>query len=77
MKGEEAGGGRGNQRIARSLGKTGYGHRGHGKTGKITYTNVGMVMNLRLSVLALSYGKDGKADTASGTKDDVFSLDLK
>ena len=48
-----------------------------GEARKITYTNVGMVMNLRLSVLALSYGKDGKADTASGTKDDVFSLDLK
>ena len=34
-------------------------------------------MNLKLSVLALSYGKDGEADTTSGTKDDIFSTDLK
>ena len=48
-----------------------------GETGIITYTNAGTAMNLRLSVLAYSYGKDGKADTASGTKDDVCSPDVK
>ena len=45
--------------------------------GTITYTNAGTTMNLRLSVLAFSYGKDGKADTASGSKNDIFSADLK
>ncbi len=47
------------------------------ETGTITYTNAGTAMNLRLSVLAFSYGKDGKADTASGSKNDIFSTDLK
>jgi prepilin-type N-terminal cleavage/methylation domain-containing protein len=47
------------------------------ETGTITYTNAGTTMNLRLSVLAFSYGKDGKADTASGSKNDIFSADLK
>jgi hypothetical protein len=47
------------------------------ETGTITYTNAGTAMNLRLSVLAFSYGKDGKADTATGAKNDIFSTDLK
>jgi len=48
-----------------------------GETGTITYTNAGTAMNLRMSVLAFSYGKDGKADTATGAKDDVCSPDAK
>jgi len=48
-----------------------------GETGTITYTNAGTAMNLRMSVLAFSYGKDGKADTATGAKDDVCSPDVK
>jgi prepilin-type N-terminal cleavage/methylation domain-containing protein len=47
------------------------------ETGTITYTTAGTAMNLRLSVLAFSYGKDGKADTTTGAKDDIFSTDLK
>jgi prepilin-type N-terminal cleavage/methylation domain-containing protein len=48
-----------------------------GETGSIAYPYAGTVLNLRLSVLAVSYGKDGKPDTASGAKDDVFSPDLR
>ena len=48
-----------------------------GETGTITYTNAGTAMNLRMSVLAFSYGKDGKADAATGAKDDVCSPDVK
>ena len=47
------------------------------ETGTITYNNAGTAMNLRLSVLAFSYGKDGEADTATGAKNDIFSTDLK
>ena len=46
-------------------------------TGSLSYTNAGSVVNLRLSVLGVCYGKDGKADTASGSKNDIFSTDLK
>lgn len=48
-----------------------------GETGGITYTYAGAAKKLNISVLALSYGSDGKADTASGKKNDVFSTDLQ
>ena len=48
-----------------------------GETGSITYTYAGISKTLNISVLALSYGSDGKADTASGKKNDVFSTDLQ
>jgi prepilin-type N-terminal cleavage/methylation domain-containing protein len=48
-----------------------------GETGIITYTNAGQEMKLKLSVLVLSYGKDGKANAAGGKEDDIFSTDLK
>jgi prepilin-type N-terminal cleavage/methylation domain-containing protein len=48
-----------------------------GETGGVTYTNAGTVVNLRVSVLAVSYGSDGAKDTQSGKKNDVFSTDLK
>jgi prepilin-type N-terminal cleavage/methylation domain-containing protein len=48
-----------------------------GETGAITYTYAGTAKNLRISVLALSYGSDGTADTKSGKKNDVFSTDLQ
>jgi len=48
-----------------------------GETGGITYTNAGTAVNLRVSVLAVSYGSDGTKDTQSGKKNDVFSTDLK
>jgi prepilin-type N-terminal cleavage/methylation domain-containing protein len=48
-----------------------------GETGAITYTYVGTSRTLNISVLALSYGSDGKADTQSGKKNDVFSADLQ
>jgi general secretion pathway protein G len=47
------------------------------ETGSLSYTNAGSVVNLRLSVLGVCYGKDGKADTATGSKNDIFSIDLK
>jgi len=47
------------------------------ETGSITYTYAGTSKTLNISVLALSYGSDGKADTASGKKNDVFSTDLQ
>ncbi len=47
------------------------------ETGSLSYTNAGSVVNLSLSVLGVCYGKDGKADTASGSKNDIFSTDLK
>jgi prepilin-type N-terminal cleavage/methylation domain-containing protein len=47
------------------------------ETGSLSYTNAGSVVNLRLSVLGVCYGKDGKADTATGSKNDIFSTDLK
>jgi prepilin-type N-terminal cleavage/methylation domain-containing protein len=47
------------------------------ETGSLSYTNAGSVVNLRLSVLGVCYGKDGKADTATGSKNDIFSNDLK
>jgi prepilin-type N-terminal cleavage/methylation domain-containing protein len=46
-----------------------------GETGGITCTNAGTAVNVRVSVMALSYGSDGKADTKSGKKNDVFSTD--
>ena len=48
-----------------------------GETGAITYTYAGTLKTLNISVLALSYGSDGKADTQSGKKNDVFSTDLQ
>ena len=48
-----------------------------GETGGVTYTNAGTVLNVRVSVLAVSYGSDGTADTKSGKKNDVFSTDLQ
>jgi type II secretory pathway pseudopilin PulG len=48
-----------------------------GETGGIVYTNAETPVNLSLSVLAISYGKDGVKDTKSGTKNDIFSTDLK
>jgi prepilin-type N-terminal cleavage/methylation domain-containing protein len=47
------------------------------ETGSVTYTNAGTPVNLRISVLAICYGSDGKADTQSGKKNDIFSTDLK
>jgi len=47
------------------------------ETGSVTYTNAGTPVNVRISVLAICYGKDGTADTASKTKNDIFSTDLK
>ncbi|NBR71105.1 MAG: type II secretion system protein [Proteobacteria bacterium] len=47
------------------------------ETGSVTYTYAGSAVNLRISVLAVCYGSDGKADTASGKKNDIFSTDLK
>ena len=47
------------------------------ETGSVTYTNAGTPVNLRISVLAICYGGDGKADTQSGKKNDIFSTDLK
>jgi prepilin-type N-terminal cleavage/methylation domain-containing protein len=47
------------------------------ETGSLSYTNAGSVVNLRLSVLGVCYGMDGKADTATGLKNDIFSTDLK
>ena len=47
------------------------------ETGSLSYTNAGSVVNLRLSVLGVCYGKDGKADTATGSNNDIFSIDLK
>ena len=47
------------------------------ETGSLSYTNAGSVVNLSLSVLGVCYGKDGKADTATGSKNDIFSADLK
>jgi prepilin-type N-terminal cleavage/methylation domain-containing protein len=47
------------------------------ETGSLSYTNAGSVINLSLSVLGICYGKDGKADTATGSKNDIFSTDLK
>jgi prepilin-type N-terminal cleavage/methylation domain-containing protein len=46
-----------------------------GETGGVTCTNAGTAVNVRVSVMALSYGSDGKADTKSGKKNDVFSTD--
>jgi len=48
-----------------------------GESGGVTYTYAGSAKTLKISVLALSYGSDGKADTASGKKNDVFSTDLQ
>jgi len=48
-----------------------------GESGGVTYTYAGSAKNLKISVLAISYGSDGKADTASGKKNDVFSTDLQ
>lgn len=48
-----------------------------GETGEIAYTNAGTAINLKLSVLAVSYGKDGQPDAAGVKKDDIFSTDLK
>jgi prepilin-type N-terminal cleavage/methylation domain-containing protein len=48
-----------------------------GETGTITYTYAGTAKDLKISVLALSYGSDGTADTKSGKKNDVFSTDLQ
>jgi len=47
------------------------------ETGSVTYTNAGTPVNLRISVLAICYGSDGKADAQSGKKNDIFSTDLK
>jgi prepilin-type N-terminal cleavage/methylation domain-containing protein len=47
------------------------------ESGGVTYTYAGTAKNLRVSVLALSYGSDGKADTQTGKKNDVFSTDLQ
>jgi prepilin-type N-terminal cleavage/methylation domain-containing protein len=47
------------------------------ETGSVTYTNAGTPVNVRISVLAICYGKDGTADTATKTKNDIFSTDLK
>jgi prepilin-type N-terminal cleavage/methylation domain-containing protein len=47
------------------------------ETGEIAYTNAGTAINLKLSVLAVSYGKDGLPDAAGVKKDDIFSTDLK
>jgi prepilin-type N-terminal cleavage/methylation domain-containing protein len=47
------------------------------ETGSVTYTNAGTPVNVRISVLAICYGSDGKADTQSGKKNDIFSTDLK
>ena len=47
------------------------------ETGSVTYTNAGTPANVRVSVLAICYGKDGIADTATKTKNDIFSTDLK
>jgi len=47
------------------------------ETGSVTYTNAGTPVNLRISVLAICYGSDGKADEQSGKKNDIFSTDLK
>jgi prepilin-type N-terminal cleavage/methylation domain-containing protein len=47
------------------------------ETGSVTYTNAGTPVNLRISVLAICYGSDGKADAPSGKKNDIFSTDLK
>ena len=48
-----------------------------GETGTITYTYAGTSKTLNISVLALSYGSDGTADTKSGKKNAVFSTDLQ
>jgi len=48
-----------------------------GETGTITYTYAGTAKDLKISVLAVSYGSDGQADTQSGKKNDVFSTDLQ
>jgi len=47
------------------------------ESGSLSYTNAGSVVNLRLSVLVVCYGKDGKADTDPESKNDIFSTDLK
>jgi len=47
------------------------------ETGSVTYTYAGTPVNVRISVLAICYGSDGKADTQSGKKNDIFSTDLK
>jgi prepilin-type N-terminal cleavage/methylation domain-containing protein len=47
------------------------------ETGSVTCTNAGTPVNVRVSVLAICYGKDGIADTATKTKNDIFSTDLK
>jgi len=47
------------------------------ETGSVTYTNAGTRVDLKISVLAICYGKDGVADTATKTKNDIFSTDLK
>ena len=47
------------------------------EAGSLSYTNAGSVVNLSLSVLGVCYGIDGKADTATGSKNDIFSTDLK
>jgi len=44
-------------------------------TGSLTYTNGTSVVNLRLSVLGICYGKDGVANSAAGKN--IFSVDLK
>jgi prepilin-type N-terminal cleavage/methylation domain-containing protein len=47
------------------------------ETGSVTCTNAGTPVNVRVSVLAICYGKDGIPDTATKTKNDIFSTDLK
>jgi type II secretory pathway pseudopilin PulG len=44
-------------------------------TGSLDYTNGTSVVNLRLSVLGICYGKDGVANSAAGKN--IFSVDLK
>jgi prepilin-type N-terminal cleavage/methylation domain-containing protein len=44
-------------------------------TGSLEYTNGTSVVNLRLSVLGICYGKDGVANSAAGKN--IFSVDLK
>jgi prepilin-type N-terminal cleavage/methylation domain-containing protein len=48
-----------------------------GETGGVTCTNAGTAVKVSVSVVAFSYGSDGKADTKSGKKNDVFSTDLQ
>jgi len=44
-------------------------------TGSLNYTNGTSVVNLRLSVLGICYGKDGLASSVTGKN--IFSVDLK